>query len=240
MSHWIKVFKGQNNTQATVSQSQSGFHVQLWDMDASEALPWVKTFKSLILAEYCAKRIVSGKDADLTMRERKAIDFLKAEQAAIEYQSDDDEGAIDWEGHLQSCIDGISDGSMTIDQAEDSLGIKIKVLCCYGGGSPGPSHESWCCLYTPFLNGVNRCLFINLNHECYSAGFQAVLKTTTESLFTQPCQTKCLPTRPKARLYAEPNQDHAQWDGDRLKINSSLAANAFTKWRSLSTANIGA
>lgn len=53
----------------------------------------------------------------------KVINFLKLERKQIVFESEEDKGAVEYYGHVNDVIEQLEAGSMTIQQASDSLGI---------------------------------------------------------------------------------------------------------------------
>lgn len=57
------------------------------------------------------------------MLKQQAVNRIKAEISKIRYESDEDEGASDWQGHLESVLDQVIAGTMNIGDAEDDTGL---------------------------------------------------------------------------------------------------------------------
>jgi ADP-heptose:LPS heptosyltransferase len=55
----------------------------------------------------------------------KVIQYLKQQRAQIVFDSEEDEGAAEWHGHLTDVIEDLEAGKMTIEQAADSLGMNL-------------------------------------------------------------------------------------------------------------------
>lgn len=55
----------------------------------------------------------------------KVIQFLKNKQAQIVFESEEDDGAAEFYGHISDVIDDLEAGKMTIEEAGDSLGMNL-------------------------------------------------------------------------------------------------------------------
>ncbi len=55
----------------------------------------------------------------------KIIQFLKQQRARIVFEGEDDEGAIDYYGHMTDVIEDLEAGKMTIEEAGASLGMRL-------------------------------------------------------------------------------------------------------------------
>lgn len=55
----------------------------------------------------------------------RAIKIIQACMDAIVYESEDDEGAMDWQGQLEHVRDQLKSDKMTIEEAASDLGINL-------------------------------------------------------------------------------------------------------------------
>jgi hypothetical protein len=53
------------------------------------------------------------------------IKRLQAERNSIVFESGEDEGASEWYAHLSDVIEALSNGTMSIKQASESLGVTL-------------------------------------------------------------------------------------------------------------------
>jgi hypothetical protein len=61
------------------------------------------------------------------MRNR-AIQFINNQINSIRFESEDDEGAMEWQGHLESVRDSLASHQMSIEEAAESLGYRVATM----------------------------------------------------------------------------------------------------------------